>query len=545
MTQRSDPHRVVGMNECAIVVVMKMIELLSFVVNDTVGIIHTLLLTKAVSQSKPTLSLMLIAESSIGLTIFKTRATELHTNNTCNNTRQIMTLSTSLVILVSLLLILLPKDTYGFAPYHARTRQSYDSSRLCGATGVDDDGATATTAETATHHHPEEQQDHPFPITSTSVQASLKFLGPYPCLGLRFPSLATATQRSQNVTGVSLDFVLDTASNTNTIQRQVVKALRLDAVEGQDAPPGMAAGGTMAGASTYMLGDCKVEGLMLLPRQEKEEEESILPFTFMQGLTASALPVANPAAAGLLGLPFFYCFEGGVKFQWNARQEDDNDNDDYDYDASTPSVTFYGDKDSDSEELRDRMTRITIQELPVTRLPSVQIKVNGVEMPALLDTGSPITVLNAQAAQLAGIDTMMREHVIPGKNTNTNNQNPFSKFANRVKEAQAMAQAATQGHVLSIAGQNGERVDLWKSSSSQVDVKLVSGGGGNTMDHPKNAQEEVDFGNHHSVYVGNLPGLAALQALGDEAPPAVVLGMDILRSRPTMLLCARDHEVYF
>jgi hypothetical protein len=39
-------------------------------------------------------------------------------------------------------------------------------------------------------------------------------------------------------------------------------------------------------------------------------------------------------------------------------------------------------------------------------LPSVTIKVNGVEMKALLDTGSPITVLNAQAAKLAGIETV-------------------------------------------------------------------------------------------------------------------------------------------
>ena len=42
-------------------------------------------------------------------------------------------------------------------------------------------------------------------------------------------------------------------------------------------------------------------------------------FMFMKGLTASALPVASPAAAGLLGLAFFNCFEGGVEFRWGHR----------------------------------------------------------------------------------------------------------------------------------------------------------------------------------------------------------------------------------
>lgn len=129
-----------------------------------------------------------------------------------------------------------------------------------------------------------------------AVRAPLKYVGPYPCLALRFPNLATARQRQSNATGVSLDFVLDTAANTNTIQKQVATELNLDVV-GQ-ALPGVSAAGVLAtaaqggGADTYMLGDAQLDGIVY------DEEEK--PFTFMSKLTASALPVANPAAAGLL-----------------------------------------------------------------------------------------------------------------------------------------------------------------------------------------------------------------------------------------------------
>ena len=55
----------------------------------------------------------------------------------------------------------------------------------------------------------------------------------------------------------------------------------------------------------------------------------------------------------------------------------------------------------------------------------------------------------------------------------------------------------------------------------------------------------ADFGTG-SVFVGTVPGLGALKDLlqNDDAP-AVILGMDVLRRRPSMLLRARDNEVYF
>lgn len=73
--------------------------------------------------------------------------------------------------------------------------------------------------------------DESFDVASPSssvVRAPLKFVGPYPCLALRFPHLATSSQRSRNETGISLDFVLDTAANTNTINAQVATGTKLD-----------------------------------------------------------------------------------------------------------------------------------------------------------------------------------------------------------------------------------------------------------------------------------------------------------------------------
>jgi hypothetical protein len=39
--------------------------------------------------------------------------------------------------------------------------------------------------------------------------------------------------------------------------------------------------------------------------------------------------------------------------------------------------------------------------------------------------------------------------------------------------------------------------------------------------------------------------LAAMNGLGIDSPPAVVLGMDVLRTRPRMILRAQVPEIYF
>jgi Aspartyl protease len=246
-----------------------------------------------------------------------------------------------------------------------------------------------------------------------------------------------------------------------------------------------------------MLGDAQLEGLTLDPGEKH--------FTFMTNLTASALPVASPASAGLLSLAFLQVFEGGVEFHWNGNPEQ----------KKPPAITFIGDKSADNFILKGKQ-RVQIDRIPVTQLPSVTVTINGVEMPALLDTGSPITVLNSQAAKLAGIETVL--------SLTKPSNNPFTSFGSRFQEAQA----AARGDVLMIASGNGDRINLIKSK----DAAAVS-------------MSAVDFGSIPSLYVGNLPGLAALNGIGVSSPPAVVLGLDVLRQRPSMLLRSQDNEVWF
>lgn len=54
-----------------------------------------------------------------------------------------------------------------------------------------------------------------------------------------------------DVARVSLDFILDTAANTNTINAQVASELGLEAVG--EALPGVGAGGTIGGGMTFLL----------------------------------------------------------------------------------------------------------------------------------------------------------------------------------------------------------------------------------------------------------------------------------------------------
>ena len=372
---------------------------------------------------------------------------------------------------------------------------------------------------------PQQQQEAP-----NAVRAPLKYLGPYPCLSLRFPDLATSAQRARgaNVTGISLDFVLDTAANTNTIQGAVAQELALEKVG--EALPGFGAAGSISGGDTYLLGDCRLDYGVVMEAESSgdddgggEDDDDEQDFTFMQGLTASALPVASPAAAGLLGLYFFQCFQGGVMFEWGSNSAA----------ASTaiPSITFFAEKERMGDAL-DGLARAPIQPLPVSALPSINMIINGKTIPALLDTGSPITVVNAAAAKMAGVTTRMEDDGGGSNEKGKGNPfNPFAKLTKNFEAAQAAAQAAARGDVLLIAGADGKRVELVKSKDL-VECGIVGDGDGVAVNIGK-----------HNIYVGDLPGLAALGGLGgDGAPPAAVLGMDILRTRTRMVY--RKDEVY-
>ena len=387
------------------------------------------------------------------------------------------------------------------------------------------------------------------PNVPSAVRAPLKFIGPYPCMALRFPNLATESQRSRNQTGISLDFVLDTAANINTLQGQVVQELQLEVLEDSPALPGVSSSGPMSGGETYILGDSELEGAQVLgePIESDTAANDKKPFEFMQNLTAAALPVVNPGSAGLLGLAFFYCFEGGVEFQWGASPIIQTQADEPRLvdgmvvepnlsDQTSPSITFYGqNNDAQLQQSLSELNRVSIDPIPLTQLPSVQLKVNGVEMIALLDTGSPITVLNEQAAKAAGIQTTKEKFEKPAEN-DSGGWNPFASVVDKFKEAQATAEAASKGEILMIGGIDGKPTNLYRSTGLDgPTISLVSTSG-----------EDLQLGTSktNGVYVGDIPGLAALNGIGVDSPPAVVLGLDALRKRPKMIFRPRENELY-
>jgi hypothetical protein len=299
-----------------------------------------------------------------------------------------------------------------------------------------------------------------------AVAAPLKFIGPYPCLSLRFPNLSTSAQRSRNETGVSLDFVVDTAANTNTIQGPVVAELLLKST-GQFALPGVSATGSIPGGETFLLGNTQLDGMG--------------PDLFMTDLTASVLPVSNPAAAGVLSLAFLQCFPGGVEFDWENRQ--------FRFLDETTTLEKNG------------LRMVPIERQPITQLPLIRIAINDVELTALLDTGSPITIIHPDAAKRANIEVRNDE---PNKS-----RNPFSS--------------------------------LFSQNDSQV-LTIMGGDGKPTKLYPTKSPVEVSMFGESVLYVGQVPGLAALDK--QVKSPDVILGTDVLKRQPSMILRAQQNELW-
>lgn len=167
-----------------------------------------------------------------------------------------------------------------------------------------------------------------------------------------------------------------------------------------------------------------------------------------------------------------------------------------------PAITFYGDQRG-TAAIRGGLSSTEVTPLPGSGLPSVSLTVNGITIPALLDTGSPITVLNAAAARVAAIQTV--------ESFSDAAANPLTRFAAGMKKAKA----AASGDVLTIGGASGP-VQLYRAQAGAA-VSLGA----------------VEFGDDCQPYVGELPGLAAVEVLG--TGPAAVLGTDLLRRRPRLI----------
>jgi hypothetical protein len=383
------------------------------------------------------------------------------------------------------------------------------------------------------------------------VRAPIKYIGLYPCLGLRFPVLTTANQRrlQNNITGVSLDFMIDTAANLNVIQSVIATELNLTTVTSQ-LLPGFTSSGRIsntassdASSNTFMLGDAQLEycmddnkNVIAVPLSSSQNNDNNI---FMTKLTASVVPNIACPTAGILSLAFLQVFAGGVEFTWgtsSANNLPQLQSQPKKANMSTPYITFYGDKSIDHMLLRDRL-KVRLLRIPLTQLLSVQITINDcLNVLALLDTGSPITVIHPQIAKLANVTTML-----PFTKTNDRSTNPFSSISNRMLEAQA----TSRGELLTILGSNGQNVNLIRSKEPiHITIPTLC---------DVSSKIDVDFGSI-PLFVGEFPGLTMMMqqqeidnaaVILQNSVVGVVLGMDILRQRPSTLLRAQDNEVWF
>jgi len=337
---------------------------------------------------------------------------------------------------------------------------------------------------TSTNDHESDTSSTEDQYTVVAVVAPLKYLGPYPCLTLRFPNLSSAEQRKDNKSGVTLDFVLDTGANVNTIDVKFVKELDLPLVissKDLDILGSAGIGGTLTPGDTFALGDCELVGLP--PEQTT---------TFMRNLTAAGLGFSTPVGNGLLSLSFFLSFPAGVEFDWHGT------------DGDPPTLIFYYGKELPTfNNVRQGLVRVPLERLPVG-LTSLTVNINGTDIPALLDTGAPITVLNQEAVELAGIE-MVQASLGAG----------------------ILGKQSYGDENLMVGGVDGVPVNLYRSVSP---VPIRAG--------------KVSLG-EGPVYIGDLPGLKMAGTMAGTPLPAVVLGLDSLRRSYRMILRAPADEVWF
>jgi hypothetical protein len=341
---------------------------------------------------------------------------------------------------------------------------------------------------------------------ATFIRAPMRMAGPYPVLSLRFPEVTAPEEMQQaqqmtGETGVAIEFMIDTAANINTINGQLAeRVLNLTVVGGDTGFPM----GPFGGPRTYLLGDCQLNDV---PKDER--------VLLLSGLQASGLPVGSPTGAGLLGIGFLFAFVGGVELNWGdlaavtaaqaagpgvamgAMNPD-----------SLPSLTMYSDIAA-AENLTEGLSEVPARQLADNALLSLTIKVNDVELPALLDTGSPITVLNAAAAKAVGVEVKEERDL--------SEMNWGAQIMNRFRIAKRITDDFRKGDVVALPSPRG--VVYLKKAEQNVTLALG----------------DAEF-EETRLFVGEMPGLAALDGLGEDAKPAVLLGTDILRQRRKLVI---------
>lgn len=318
------------------------------------------------------------------------------------------------------------------------------------------------------------------PEVVTGVVAPLCYKGPYPCLSLKFPHLEGSPV---------WDFVVDTGANVNTIHAILAQTYNLTPVQGLPPMPLPAAG--MGGS--FAPGSLVVVPNAVLANMPSEQGD----ITFIHNLTVAALPRASPPpTAGLLGSSLCAMFPSGVEFDW------------FGTDGDPPTFCFYFNEEGRSATTTTGMTRIPIQQ--IMGLFVVTITVNGKDIPALLDTGSPITVLTKDAARQASLEVAKED---------ADDDTPSS------------APQLGNHHHVKVGGIDGRPMEVMRSASTNVHVQVGT----------------VSLG-QGPVYIGSVPAFSILQQampdISDTTTPSAILGLDFLRRAYRMIIVANRHEMW-
>ena len=318
----------------------------------------------------------------------------------------------------------------------------------------------------------------------------------YAAITVGLPDRATKSQQERGVKGVDLDFCVDTACTTNFILPQVAYGLDMQIVG--VAPAGTGATGAIGGGQEMLLGSAKLGG-------NRDDVDVAL-----TGLSAAVVPVPAPNTAGILGRSFLDCF-GAVEFDWSEGK-------------TGATVCFHESYDFDEGEYEEEFGAETFDARELAcGLLAVDVTLNGVTMPALVDTGAPQTIVNRAAARVAGIGAGGSAGAGSETSGEIGGVFPFSGLVNKLKEGRERA-LQSRGVMVMGAGGKPERLD--RVEGAGVDLKV----GGSI---PLRCA---------SMLVGELAafqaglGLAPSAEGGDDGEPGVILGLDALMSRPRVVM---------
>ena len=333
------------------------------------------------------------------------------------------------------------------------------------------------------------------------------------------------------MSGVELDFALDSACTTNFIVPNVAYGLDVTIV-GQSPGGAGATGALLNDAQEMLLGACKLG--------TAADNQVVL-----RGLSAAIRPVPAPGVAGVLGRSFMDCFDA-IAFDWREGAGDPNAGvtvyQRYDFENAKHPVT------GDRGFTREDVVTATPRELACGLL-ACEVALGGTPVPALIDTGAPRTILNTAAARLAGVfdedagpgpeGTSTSEFASDTSSADGSSDNPLAKMFGALRGALpgggngsggdgsgASPRRATQ----MVVGAGGvpvrlERVALPGSCALEVLGEGDDGTGGRGA--------RVDVG---EILVGELAAFRDGLGLTGESEPGIVLGLDALTSRGRVVL---------